>query len=43
MLFDPEALLPIAYRAASQVVHSPVLAEEDLGEDGVVSRGGPVV
>ena len=28
MLFDPEALLPIAYRAASQVVHSPVLAEE---------------
>ena len=28
MLQDPHSLLPVAYRAASQVVRSPVLAEE---------------
>ncbi len=28
MLTDPHSLLPVAYRAAVQVVHSPVLAEE---------------
>jgi len=28
MLQDPHSLLPVAYRAASQVVQSPVLAEE---------------
>lgn len=28
MLQDPHSLLPVAYRAASQIVRSPVLAEE---------------